>query len=313
MLKFSWGDNRRFNSAASRGKELFGGRVQRVSINAGFTCPNRDGSIGFGGCTFCNNKAFTPSYCQPTVSITDQINEGIAFLDKRYKKPEIYVAYFQSYTNTYASFNVLKELYGEALAHPAIKGIAIGTRPDCVDDQKLDFIARLSKENIVSIEYGVESCLDKTLLRVNRRHTFEDSIRAINKSAERGLHTGIHLIFGLPGETREEMLAQAAIVSKLSINTIKFHQLQIVKGSPMEKEYARYPERFNPFDLEEYVDLAVSFIERLKPEISIERLSGEVPPAFNKGKSWGLRTDQVLNLIEKELERRDTWQGRIIG
>ncbi len=311
-MKFPWGDNRRFNSAASRGRELYGGRIQRVSVNAGFTCPNRDGSIGWGGCTFCNNEAFTPSYCKPTKPIAEQINEGISFLDNRYHKPKIYIAYFQSYSNTYASFETLKQLYAEALAHPKIKGIAIGTRPDCVDYQKLNHIACLARDHIVSIEYGLESCYNKTLRMVNRGHTFEDSVRAIKMSAELALHTGIHLIFGLPGETREEMLAQAAIVSKLPINAIKFHQLQIVSGSVMDQEYSRYPDRFNLFDLNDYVQFAVSFIERLSPQITIERLSGEVPPEFNKGKSWKLRTDQVLSLIEKELERRDTWQGKLL-
>jgi len=314
VLIFPWGNTRRFNSWADHCKQLYGSRVQRVSVNAGFTCPNRDGTVGTGGCTFCNNEGFSPSYCHPEKPILQQLDQGISFLKKRYKNPDIFVAYFQAYTNTYGSLQHLKLIYEQALSHPEIRGLAIGTRPDCVDEEKLDYFASLDRDFFITVEYGLESCYNKSLLRVNRGHTFEQSVKAIELTASRGLHTGVHIIFGLPGEDRIQMLDQAAILSNLSINTIKFHQLQIVKGTPMAVEYAEHPELFQFFSVEEYIEFIVSFVERLRPGISIERFSGEVPPAFNVGKNWGgLRSDQVIHLIEKKMLERNTWQGRLWG
>ncbi len=314
VLIFPWGNTRRFNSWADQCKQLYGSRVQRVSVNAGFTCPNRDGTVGTGGCTFCNNEGFSPSYCHPEKPILQQLDQGISFLKKRYKNPEIFVAYFQAYTNTHGSLQHLKSIYEQALSHPEIRGLAIGTRPDCVDEEKLDYFASLDRDFFITVEYGLESCYNQTLLRVNRGHTFEQSVKAIELTASRRLHTGVHIIFGLPGEDRIQMLDQAAMLSNLPINTIKFHQLQIVKGTPMALEYAKNPEHFHLFTLEEYVDFIVSFVERLRPGISIERFSGEVPPAFNAGKNWGgIRSDQVINLIEKKMLERNTWQGRLWG
>ena len=293
---------------------MYGSRLQRVSVNAGFTCPNRDGTVGTGGCTFCNNEGFSPSYCHPQKPIIQQIDEGVDFLKKRYKSPEIFIAYFQAYTNTYSSHSHLKSIYGQALSHPEIRGLAIGTRPDCIDVEKLDYFALLDREYLITVEYGVESCFNDTLQRVNRGHTFEQSVKAIKMTASRGLHTGVHMIFGLPGESRMQMLDQAKILSNLPIQTIKFHQLQIVAGTPMANEFEEHPERFQLFLLDEYVDFIVQFLERLRPGISVERLSGEVPPAFNKGISWGgIRSDQVIGLIEKKMEERNTWQGRLWG
>ncbi|MDX9941389.1 MAG: TIGR01212 family radical SAM protein [Bacteroidales bacterium] len=307
-----WGNQRRFNSWADRCRQKYGSRLQRVSIHAGFTCPNRDGTIGYGGCTFCNNEGFSPAYCKSGNSIAWQIDQGVYFLNKRYKNPEKFIAYFQAYTNTHGSLEWLKSLYGEALAHPDIWGLAIGTRPDCVDDEKLDYFAELARERFVSIEYGIESCCKKTLGRVNRGHSFEDSARAIEQTASRGLHTGGHLIFGLPGETREQMLAQAEVLSALPLSTLKFHQLQIVRNTPMALEYEAHPEHFELFSLEEYVAFMVSFLERLRPDISIERLSGEVPMPYQLSPGWGrMRSDQIIRMIEKRMEERDTWQGKL--
>jgi radical SAM protein (TIGR01212 family) len=293
---------------------MYGSRLQRVSIHAGFSCPNRDGTIGLGGCAFCNNEAFSPSYCQTGLSVTAQIDRGLAFLKKRYKNPEIFLAYFQAYTNTHASLDNLKALYGEALSHPEIRGLAIGTRPDCIDEEKLDYFAALSRDRFISIEYGIESCHNATLERVNRGHTFEDSVRAIEMTASKGLHTGAHLIFGLPGETREQMLSQAKTLSALPLNSLKFHQLQIVRDTPMADEYKGYPEHFQLFSLESYVEFIVSFIERLRPDISLERLSGEVPPPFQVSPGWGkVRSDHIISMIEAKLEEKDTWQGKLWG
>lgn len=222
-----------------------------------------------------------------------------------------YLAYFQAYSNTYAPLSKLKKIFNEALNFPGVIGLVIGTRPDCIDEKKLDYFRKLSEEVFLIIEYGVESCYNKTLERVNRGHTFEQSEYAIKETAKRGIKSCAHLIFGLPGETRKEMLDQAAIISRLPLNNIKFHQLQIIKETAIEIEYKKAPENFNLFSWEEYLEFIVRFLERLNPEFVVERFTGEAPPRFLAGPRWGLkRTDQILNLIEKRLEEGDTWQGK---
>jgi radical SAM protein (TIGR01212 family) len=311
---YIWEHNRRFNAYSNYFKKLFGERVQKLSIDAGFTCPNRDGSKGRGGCTYCDNNAFNPSYCKPEKSVEQQIREGMEFHAWRYKKPGKYLAYFQPYSNTYASLDELKTIYEQALKFPKITGLVIGTRPDCVDDDKLEYFSRLSESHYVIIEYGIESCYDKTLERINRGHTFEDSRLAIEKTAAAGIKTGAHLIFGLPGESRKEMMEEAGILSGLPLTNIKFHQLQIIKGTRMEKEYLEDPDGFNFFGLEEYISFIVDFIENLNPEFIIERFAGEVPPRFLAGPGWGLtRNEKIVEMVEAELERRDSWQGKNSG
>ncbi len=308
---YPWGHNRRFNAFPDYFRRTFGERVQKVSIDAGFTCPNRDGSKGTGGCTYCNNKAFNPSYCLPEKAIRTQIEEGILFHKKRYRRVDSYIAYFQAYSNTYASIETLEKLYSEALGHKDIKGIIIGTRPDCVDGEKLDFLREVSKRVYLAIEYGIESCYNRTLRRINRGHTFEDAVKALEGTASRGLNTGAHFIFGLPGETRREMLAEAEIISGLPLNTVKFHQLQIIKGTAMEDEFRMNPSDFELFTWEEYLDFIISFLERLTPGIVVERFTGEAPPRYLTKEVWGKkRTDQIVSLIEKRLEELDTWQGK---
>ena len=310
-MVYPWGDDRRFNSYAGYFKRTFGGRVQKLTIDAGFSCPNRDGTVAYGGCTYCNNDAFNPSYCNPKKSITQQIEEGIEFHAVRYKRAENYLAYFQAYSNTHAAVQQLKELYSEALSHPKVIGLVIGTRPDCVDNEKLDFIESLSKEYYISLEYGIESCYNRTLEAINRGHTYEQSVWAVEESARRGISTGAHIIFGLPGESRDEMLAEAEILSKLPLTSIKFHQLQIFKGTPMEGQYKENPELFNLFEMNDYLHFVVDFIERLNPKFVVERFTSEAPPRYLAVPSWGLlRTDQLLNKIEMILEERDTWQGK---
>lgn len=310
-MSYTWGNNRRFHSQADQNKQKYGTRIQKVSLNAGFSCPNRDGTIGKGGCTFCNNEGFSPSYCHEDLSITDQINKGLTFLKTRYKKARLFMAYFQAYSNTHDRLEVLKKRYSEALRHPEICGLSIGTRPDCIDNEKLEYLAQLACEKIIHVEYGVESCYDATLLRVNRGHTFSQSREAIEMTAEKGLHTTIHIIMGLPGETAEMMLEQAKILSELPINSIKFHQLQIVKNTAMAVDLKENPGQFRFFETEEYIDFMVAFLERLRPDIAIERFAGEVPPSFNLRPSWrGLRSDQIMTMIEKQLEYLNTWQGK---
>lgn len=314
---FSWGHRRRFNSYTEYIRKTFGGRIQKVVVNAGFTCPNRDGTKGTGGCTYCDNDAFNPSYCDPKEPLHLQIAKGIEFHGVRYRRAEKFLVYFQPYSNTYAPLRYLKEKYSEALACPGVAGIVIGTRPDCVDDDILNYLQKLSQKVYVQIEYGIESCYNKTLQRINRQHDFELSEAIVRKTHDRGIRTGAHLIFGLPGENLRDMMAMAGIISRLPFDSIKFHQLQIVRGTAMEKEYFSNPGDFHLFNLEEYIRFIVSFIEQLNPDMVIERFSGEVPPRYLlQGPShpprWGLiRYDAVLRLIEKELERQGSWQGRL--
>lgn len=309
--KYPWGDERRFNAYSGYFRRLYGARVQKVSIDAGFTCPNRDGTRGRGGCSYCMNKAFNPSYCLPEKSITEQIKEGIKFHQWRYSEAVSYLAYFQAFSNTYASIDILRTVYGEALSYPGVIGVIIGTRPDCIDDEKLSYIKELSEKHYVAIEYGIESCYNKTLERINRGHSFEEAVIAVQKTAALGINTGAHFIFGLPGETREEMLNEADIISSLPLKTVKFHQLQIIKGTPMEKEFLENPSAFELFSWDEYLHFFIRFLERLNPNIVVERFTGEAPPRFLAGNSWGKkRTDQIVGLIEKRMEELDTWQGK---
>ena len=326
-------DGRRFNSYSNYFKKQFGGRVQKISIDAGFSCPNRDGKISTGGCTFCSNAAFNPSYCRPEKSIKQQIEEGIEFHQRRYRRANKYLAYFQPFSNTYKPLEELKKVYeqalepidsrqhtaqrwndmdSKALKTPEIAGIVIGTRPDLVDEQILQYLSEIRQTHYVMLEYGVESIYDETLLRVNRGHDFATAERAIRMTANYGIPCGAHFIFGLPGESKTMMLNAADVISRLPLTTVKFHQLQIFKDTKMAEEYLQYPEHFHLFDLEEYIDFVIDFAERLNPAIVIERFAGEVPPRYLVSEPWmKLRYDEVLNRIEKRMEERDTWQGRL--
>ena len=309
---FPWGHERRFNAYSNYFRSIYGARVQKVSIDAGFTCPNRDGTKGAGGCTYCNNDAFNPSYCQPEKSVSQQIEEGIKFHKWRYSEARSYLAYFQAYSNTYAPVSTLRKLYEESLNYPGVIGLIIGTRPDCIDEEKLQYLKELSSQYYLAVEYGIESCYNKTLKRINRGHTFEDALAAVEKTSEYGINTGAHFIFGLPGETREEMLEQVRIISAMPLKTVKFHQLQIIKGTAMEKEFKDNPDDFELFSWEDYLSFIIRFLERLNPSIVVERFTGEAPPRFLTGIGWGKkRADQIVNLIEKRLEELDTWQGRL--
>ena len=329
FTKYGFPDGKRYNSFVGYFKRKYGERLQKIVLDAGFTCPNRDGKVGRGGCTYSDNAAFHPSYSTSGKSLHQQMDEGIEFHKVRYRTTEHYLAYFQSFSNTYAPLERLKTLYEEALSHPQVVGIVIGTRPDCVDEEKLDYLADLAKgkvlegwsrslsdgqertEPVVIVEYGIESCYDQTLLRINRGHDFETARRAVTMTAERGLDVGVHFILGLPGETRQMMLDACDLINALPIRSVKFHQLQFVKGTKMEKEYEERPQDFERFNLEEYIDFFVDMLERLRPDLFIERFVGEVPPRFVNETPWGLiRNVELLRLLEKRLEERDTWQGR---
>lgn len=311
MMHYPWKHGRRFNSYPEYIRREFGERVQKVTLNAGFTCPNRDGTRGTGGCTYCNNKAFNPSYCDPSKPISRQLQEGIDFHKFRYKGSNKYLAYFQAFSNTYSDLETLKNIYNQALDYPGVIGLVIGTRPDCVDTDKLAYLAGLSRKYYIVVEYGIESTHDKTLEKINRGHGFAESKFAIEETSGMGIKTGAHLIFGLPGESREEMLQQAETISKLPLHSIKFHQLQLAKNTIMEEDYKKAPGNFNFFALEEYLDFLVDFVERLNPAILIERIAGEIPPSINVGPRWGdIRYDGVIQLFEKKLEEKNTFQGK---
>lgn len=301
---------KRYNSYNEYFKATFGHRVQKLSVDAGFSCPNRDGTVATGGCTYCNNDAFNPSYCQPAKSITQQLTEGKEFHAWRYRRASSYLAYFQAYSNTYASLPHLKKLYEEALSVEGIVGLVIGTRPDCVDDAKLDYFAGLARERYLIIEYGIESCFDDTLTAINRGHTFAVAENMIKRTAEKGIRVGAHLIFGLPGENRERMMQTAGIVSQLPLTTIKFHQMQIMRGTAMAADFAKHPENYHLFEPNEYIELLVDVLERLNPQFVIERFSGEAPPRFVVAPDWGkLRADEIARRVENLLEIRQTNQG----
>lgn len=287
-------EGRRYRAAREPG--------QKLVVDAGFTCPH-------GRCTFCDNAAFHPSYSVPSKSITQQIDEGIAFHAARGRTQGPYLAYFQSFSNTFAPLERLKAVYGEALAHPAVEGLVISTRPDCVDAEKLDYIASLS---CVRMEYGIESCRDETLRRVHRGHDFACTERAVRETAARGIPVGGHWILGLPGETRETLLDDVAHINALPLDTVKFHQLQILKGTPMAAEFAERPGDFVRWSLPEYIDLLAGLIERLRPDIAVGRLAASVPPRYLAVPGWGVKATALSTLLEARLRERDTWQGRYI-
>jgi len=307
---YPWGTERRLNAYSDYFRKHFGQRVQKITLDAGFTCPNRDGTCGTGGCTFCNNKAFNPSYNHPEKPVSDQILQGMTFHRKRYRKATQYLAYFQAYSNTYASLEELKALYEQALQVPGIIGIVLGTRPDCVDSERLDYFQELSQRCHVVVEYGIESVFNRTLERVNRGHDVETSLRAIQETAGRGIHVGGHLIVGLPGEKREDFLETAEVVSSWPLSNIKFHQLQLIKGTVMALEYEESPDDFMEFTLESYLQLMMEMLERLNPAFVVERIAGEVNPGMGLREGWGLRYDAVLRAFEELLEKHDSWQGK---
>lgn len=287
----------------------FDGKVQKISLHAGFSCPNRDGSIGVGGCTYCNNQTFSPEYCHTGKSITCQLDEGVAFFARKY--PDMrYLAYFQAYTNTYGEFSELKRKYEEALAHPGVVGIIIGTRPDCMPDVLLSYLSDLSRRTFVLVEYGVESASDETLRRINRGHDFATSVDAIRRTAAAGVAVGAHMILGLPGESRDMILTHADRLSQLPLDTIKLHQLQLIRGTRMAREYELAPGDFHLYDVDEYIDLAIDFAERLSPSIAIERFVSQSPAELLIAPNWGLKNHEFTARLLRRMRERDSWQGK---
>ncbi len=290
-------------------RNIFPYKVQKISLNAGFTCPNRDGSKGWGGCTYCNNQTFSPEYCHTERSITQQLDEGVRFFSRKYPDMK-YLAYFQAYTNTYDEMERLKAIYEEALNYPGVVGLIVGTRPDCVPDALLDYFAELAKKTFVMVEYGLESTLDKTLLRINRGHTQAESEEAIRKTAGRGIYTGAHLILGLPGETKEEILHHADIISSLPLTTVKLHQLQLIRNTRMAKEFSDRPDEFHLYTADEYIELVVDFVEKLNPSITIERFVSQSPKELLIAPDWGLKNFEFTAKVLKRMKERGAYQGR---
>ncbi|MBR6973608.1 MAG: TIGR01212 family radical SAM protein [Bacteroidaceae bacterium] len=301
---------RRYNEYGLWLKEQLGVKVQKISLNAGFTCPNRDGRVGVGGCTYCNNQTFNPDYCVTTKSITRQLEEGKHFFSRKYPDMK-YLAYFQAYTNTYDSLQNLKAKYEEALSVPDVIGLVIGTRPDCMPNDLLDYLADLNHRTFLIVEYGIESIYDATLSRINRGHTHAQTADAVTRTAACGIRTGAHLILGLPGESREAILAEAGILSALPLTTLKLHQLQLIKGTRMAQEFAEQPSDFHLFTPDEYIDLVIDFIERLRPDLILERFVSQSPSSLLALPGWGLKNHEFVDRLRARMQTRNAHQGRL--
>jgi radical SAM protein (TIGR01212 family) len=310
MSQFLWGGAKRYNDFSGYYRGKFNGRVQKISIDAGFTCPNRDGSRGTGGCSYCNNLTFSPAYCNLEKSVANQLIEGIEFFSRKYTSMK-YLAYFQAYSNTYAPVENLRILYEEALDHPEVIGLVIATRPDCLSTEILDYLQELSQNHYIMVELGVESHLNSSLEKMNRGHLFEESAWALNETAKRKIHNCAHLILGLPGETDEDFLDQARAISRLPVENLKLHQLQIHKGTRMYREYVQDASGFRMFTVDEYLDLCVRYLELLNPQIIVERFVSEAPDDLLVAPRWGLKNFEFTAKLDKLLEERDTWQGRL--
>lgn len=287
----------------------FRGKVQKLSVDAGFTCPNRDGRVGRGGCTYCNNRSFRPDYCRELPTVTEQLEAGKRFFSRKYPHMQ-YLAYFQAYTSTYAELPRLRALYEEALAVPGVVGLVVSTRPDCVSNDLLDYMSDLSRRMFVLMEYGVESVEDTTLHRICRGHDFACAAEAVRRTAERGVKVGAHVILGLPGEGRETILRQAAVLSELPLDVLKMHQLQIVRGTFMAREYEERPDDFHLFTPEEYAELVVDYLERLRPGIAVDRFTSQSPSGLLIAPDWGWKNHRFAELVKRRLCERRTWQGR---
>lgn len=299
----------RYNDFAGFLAGEFPFKVQKISVNAGFTCPNRDGTKGFGGCTYCNNQTFNPAYCRDDRSVTMQLEEGKRFFARKYPQMK-YLAYFQAYTNTYGELELLKRMYEEALAVEGVVGLVIGTRPDCMPDSLLDYLEEVNRRTFLLVEYGIESADDRTLERINRGHSFACTEDAVRRTAARGIRTGGHVILGLPGESREDLIKQAERLSELPLTTLKMHQLQLIRGTRMAHEYALHPEEFHLFSSDEYIDLVIDYVEHLRPDLILERFVSQSPRELLIAPDWGLKNHEFTDRVKKRMKERDAWQGK---
>lgn len=299
-----------YNSFSKWIRERFPFRVQKISVDAGFSCPNRDGSISSGGCSFCDNRTFNPSYCNGTLSIGRQISDGKAFFARKYPDMK-YLAYFQAYSNTYASLDTIRRRYEEALACDDVVGLVVGTRPDCISDELLDYLERLNRQTFLTVEYGIESTCDATLKRINRGHTFECSRRAIAATHDRGIVTGGHIIVGLPGESAADIIRQAESISLTKLDILKIHQLQIIRGTRLAEEYLAKP--FHVFSVDEYIRTIGEYIQHLRKDIVIERFVSQSPKGLLLAPDWGLKNYEFTNRLNNYLRERNIRQGSLFN
>ena len=299
-----------YNDFSSFLRKYFDGKVQKISLNAGFTCPNRDGVKGKGGCTYCNNQTFNPEYCKTEKSVKEQLEEGRLFFSRKY--PEMkYLAYFQAYTNTYSELEELKRKYEDALSVDGVVGLVIGTRPDCMPDALLDYLEELNKRTFLLVEYGIESTNDDTLRRINRGHTYADTVDAVKRTAARGILIGGHVILGLPGETHDDIVSQAARLSELPLTTLKLHQLQLIRGTKMAHEFEEHPEEFHLYEVDEYIDLVIDYVEQLRPDMVLERFVSQSPKELLIAPDWGLKNYEFTERVKKRMREREAYQGKL--
>lgn len=298
-----------YNELGTYLREQIGEKVQKISINAGFTCPNRNGEKGWGGCTYCNNQTFNPAYCHTEKTVTQQLEEGKHFFARKYPQMK-YLAYFQAYTNTYGKVEDVIRKYEEALAVSDVLGIVIGTRPDCMPQELLDYLTELNKRVFLMVEYGIESANDKTLERINRGHTFQETVETVKRTAAKGIRTGGHVILGLPGEGHDELMRQASLISKLPLTTLKLHQLQLIRGTRMAHEYELNPADFHLYTAEEYIDLVIDYVERLRADIVLERFVSQSPKELLIAPDWGLKNYEFTEKVKKRMRERGAYQGR---
>lgn len=297
-----------YNSYSQWIRKQFPYRVQKISIDAGFTCPNRDGKVGRGGCIFCDNNTFNPAYCDRKKTITQQLEEGKQFFSRKYPDMK-YLAYFQAYSNTYDTLDVLKRKYEEALAVEDVVGLVIGTRPDCMPDDVLDYLEVLNKQTFLFVEYGIESANDETLQRINRGHSFETARQSVERTTGRGILTGAHVILGLPGEDATESIRQAALISSLKLNLLKIHQLQIIRGTYLAEIYEKKP--FHLYSIDEYIKLTASYLQYLRKEIIVERFVSQSPPEMVIAPHWGMKNYEFTNLLVNYMKKEGVWQGKL--
>ena len=297
-----------YNSYSQWIRKQFPYRVQKISIDAGFTCPNRDGKVGRGGCIFCDNNTFNPAYCDRKKTITQQLEEGKQFFSRKYPDMK-YLAYFQAYSNTYDTLDVLKRKYEEALAVEDVVGLVIGTRPDCMPDDVLNYLEVLNKQTFLIVEYGIESANDETLQRINRGHSFETARQSVERTTGRGILTGAHVILGLPGEDATESIRQASLISSLKLNLLKIHQLQIIRGTYLAEIYEKKP--FHLYSVDEYIKLIASYLQYLRKEIIVERFVSQSPPEMVIAPHWGMKNYEFTNLLVNYMKKEGVWQGKL--
>ena len=294
-------------------RRYFPYKVQKISLNAGFTCPNRDGTKGQGGCTYCNNQTFNPEYCRTEKTVSVQLEEGKQFFAHKYPSMK-YLAYFQAYTNTYAGLESLKRKYEEALSVDGVVGLVIGTRPDCMPEDLLRYLETLNRQTFLLVEYGIETTCDETLRRINRGHTYATTVETVQRTAGCGILTGGHVILGLPGESHDAIVAQAGVLSELPLTTLKMHQLQLIRGTRMAHEYEQNPSDFHLFnDVNEYIDLVIDYVEHLRPDLVIERFVSQSPRELLIAPDWGLKNYEFTARVQKRMKERGAYQGKRYG